>query len=210
MVAVSMVIDNLKFVFVSKLTGKLEGFKAINTNPLSNEFCMRMYGSVKNIICKGCYSIKASLGVRQSMVPALERNSVLLSSQPLIDQQIPRFLERFVRIHAHGELINQTHMNNLMLIVKANPHTTFAMWTKRVTITNKYFDNHGKPNNLIMVFSNSHLDRIMDTPPKYFDKTFNNVTKGSTVVQNCTGQKCKDCLLCYTANDTKTIIEMKK
>jgi len=28
--------------------------------------------------------------------------------------------------------------------------------------------------------------------------------------QNCTGQKCKDCLLCYTINNVQTIVEKVK
>ena len=51
----------------------------------------------------------------------------------------------------------------------------------------------------------------MSKPPKYFDKTFNNVLEHEfTERQNCTGQKCKDCLVCYSVNDISTIVEMVK
>ena len=47
--------------------------------------------------------------------------------------------------------------------------------------------------------------------PKYFDKTFNNVLADEAVpLQNCTGQKCKDCLLCYKHDTTPTIVEKVK
>ena len=41
----------------------------------------------------------------------------------------------------------------------------------------KYFDNNIKPSNLILIYSNSKLNKPMDKLPKYFDKTFNNVIK---------------------------------
>ena len=34
-----------------------------------------------------------------------------------------------------------------------------------------------KPKNLILIFSNSQLNKPIETLPKYFDKTFNNVIK---------------------------------
>ena len=47
--------------------------------------------------------------------------------------------------------------------------------------------------------------------PKYFNKTFNNVTKDkvNNFNINCYS-KCVDCLLCYTFNDVTTIIEKVK
>ena len=41
-----------------------------------------------------------------------------------------------------------------------------------------------------------------------FNKTFNNVTSHPN--ENCTGQKCKDCMVCYTTNNINTIIEKVK
>ena len=42
---------------ISTMSGKLKGFKALNTNTLSNDFCVKMYNSGKNdVICTFCYS----------------------------------------------------------------------------------------------------------------------------------------------------------
>ena len=44
-----------------------------------------------------------------------------------------------------------------------------------------------------------------------FGKTFNNVHEDlQQERQNCTGQKCKDCLLCYKLDTTDTIVEKVK
>ena len=52
----------------------------------------------------------------------------------------------------------------------------------------------------------------MSKPPKGFDKTFNNVLEHEYQdKQNCTGQKCKDCRICYTiGNQINTIVEKVK
>ena len=50
---------------ISNMTGKLKGFKALNTNTLSNDYCMKMYNSGKdNVICTKCYSAEMLQGMR--------------------------------------------------------------------------------------------------------------------------------------------------
>ena len=158
---------------ISNMTGKLQGFKAINTNTLTNEFCMKMSSSgLDEIICTKCYSVEMLNGLRKSCVPSWQANSDILSNG----------------------LIPKHMLHN---IINHNPHCTFAMWTKRKNLVYKFYDNHEKPSNLILIYSNPTIDKVMTDPPRLFDRTFNNVSKNSEVDQNCTGQKCKDCLLCY-------------
>ena len=40
--------ETIQQIHVSKMTGKLEGFKAISTNTTSNAFCLKMFNA-KNI-----------------------------------------------------------------------------------------------------------------------------------------------------------------
>ena len=198
-------------VHISKMTGKLDGFKAISTNTLTNPFCIKMNKAKKETICKHCYSHTMLKGYRKNMANALQRNSDLLSSRTLSKEELPVILDAFFRFDAHGELINMQHLANLVAIVNHNPHCNFALWTKRKDYIKRLFDYAEKPKNLIIIYSNPTISSIMDAPPLYFDKTFNNVLEHEHVEQqNCTGQKCKDCLLCYTHNDTHTIVEKVK
>ena len=155
------------------------------------------------------------------MQPALQRNSDALSQSILDDADIPFYIHAFMRINAHGELINDTHFRNIVLIARKNPHCTFALWTKRKDIVNRvayHEDNHKAfangmdlPNNLILVYSNPTINKVMYEPPRHFHKVFNNVEyEHKTDEQNCTGQKCKDCLLCYKLDTTNTIVEKVK
>ena len=199
-------------IHISKMTGKLEGFKAISSNTVTNPYCIKQFncGNSDNI-CTKCYSHVMLNSYRKNMQNALERNSQLLSTQIVPNDQLPVILEAFFRFNAHGELINITHLTNLVNIALKNPHCNFALWTKQNNLIQEYFANNAKPSNLILIYSNPKIGKILSKPPKYFDKTFNNVAMDQFVnEQNCTGQKCKDCLLCYKHNGIDTIVEMVK
>tara|TARA_R110002124_G_scaffold192479_1_gene359604 strand:+ start:1828 stop:2442 length:615 start_codon:yes stop_codon:yes gene_type:complete len=203
----------LQQVKVSKMQGKLESFQAISTNTRTNEFCVKMAEVNKpDWICKVCYSHKTlNAGVYPSLEPALQHNSDVLSASTLQLEQMPKFKKKteYIRLSAHGDLINETHLDNLIKIVEANPEKNFALWSKRVTIVRAYFKTHKVPANLQLVWSNPVVNKVVNTPPVPFHRVFNNVShKGYK--ENCTGQKCKDCLLCYTSNDIKTIVEKVK
>ena len=194
------------------MTGKLEEFKAINTNTLSNPYCQKMHScGAADIICTKCYSVEMLETFRKGCIPAWERNSQALSQGLIPTHLLPTFLQAFVRFQGHGELINMTHLENLHNITLHNAHTKFALWTKRKGFIRKFYSEHDKPDNLILIYSNPRIDAVMDTPPQFFDRTFNNVSPDSETVQNCTGQKCKDCLLCYIPNNGVTqIVEAVK
>lgn len=200
-------------VHISVMTGKLEGLRATSTNTATNSYCIKQNtsGNASNI-CTKCYSHTMLTSYRKNMQPALQRNSDLLSSRVLDASELPTILDAFFRYNAHGELINETHLHNLCLIALHNPHCSFALWTKRNDIVTRYLKAHAKPDNLILIYSNPKVDTILPRPPRHFDRTFNNVSEDKFVErQNCTGQKCKDCRLCYTiGNGVDTIVEMVK
>ena len=123
---------------------------------------------------------------------------------------MPRITAAFCRFHAHGELINHVHFINYLNIARDNPHCTFALWTKRKDIVWQVLDDdyHSKPSNLILVWSNPQVDKVVQSVPRHFDKVFNNVRHDPTP-QNCTGQKCIECLRCYKHDaDTDIIVEV--
>jgi len=203
----------MQTIHISIMTGKLDGLRAISTNTRTNDYCIKQSQSPDpNNICTKCYSHTMLSSYRKHMQPALQRNSDALSAAPLAPDAIPRILDAVFRFDAHGELINDTHLSNLCAIATRNPRTSFALWTKRNDIVSKHFRSNPKPVNLILIYSNPKISNIMRKPPRYFDRTFNNVLEHEHVEQqNCTGQKCADCLLCYTpGNGVTTIVEKVK
>ena len=194
------------------MTGKLDGFKAISSNTITNPYCIKQNASGDtNNICTKCYSHIMLKSYRKNMQASLERNSQALANTILPIDQLPVILDAFFRFNAHGELINDIHLTNLVNITIKNPSCNFALWTKQNGIIKKYFDSHDKPSNLILIYSNPKISTILSKPPKYFDKTFNNVLESEYQdQQNCTGQPCKNCLLCYKHNGISTIVEKVK
>ena len=160
---------------ISKGSFKLEKIDNISTNTLSNKYCIKQ-NKKNNIICKVCYSFKG-LNFRKTMIPLLENNSKLLSTNIIDIDFLPIIYNIYFRFNSHGELINEIHLINLINIVNKNKHCNFALWTKRNDIIKKYFDKNNKPDNLILIYSNSKLNNPMNKPPKYFNKTFNNIIK---------------------------------
>ena len=199
-------------IHISKMTGKLEGLRAISTNTTTNDYCTKQYNKKdsKNI-CTFCYSQEMLLTYRKNMALALQRNSDIIGKKIIHEDGLPIILDAFFRFNAHGELINEINLINYVNIALKNPHCNFSLWTKRFDIVSKYFKDNKKPKNFILIYSNPKINNILKVVPKYFDKTFNNVKEDlKKEKQNCTGQKCKDCLLCYKLDSTNTIIEKVK
>jgi hypothetical protein len=194
-------------VSISKMTGKLDGIQAINTNTATNAFCIKESSKPDaDKICGKCYSMSMLSSYRKNCQPAFQRNSDVLASDA--EFILPRTSGAFVRFHGHGELINEQHFRNLCAIASDNKHSTFALWTKRVGIVRKNL--HHVPDNMILVYSNPKIDNVMSSPPRGFDRVFNNVSESYDGEANCTGQKCMDCLLCYKHDTTQVIVEHVK
>jgi len=184
---------------ISKMSGKLHGIGAINTDTTSNEFCTRQKDT--DTICGKCYSHRMLSTYRKSCVPAFSHNSELLSKSVIPADFLPTINQAYFRFNGHGELINATHYENIVNIARKNPHCTFTLWTKRASLVR----DHAVPDNLILVFSNPAIDKVIGVP-RGFHKVFNNVNKASGIAQNCTGKKCLDCLLCYRKDSGSDVI----
>ena len=191
---------------VSKPDGKLQGIKAIGTNTLNNTFCYKMNNMQDDkIICTKCYSWAMLQGFRKNVAEALQRNTEALSKTVLSYKDLPVIKDDVFRFQHHGELINMKHLKNLVNIARKNPDCTFALLTKRKDMVAKYVTT--LPSNLILVYSNPRIDKVITKPPKNFNKVFNNVSPDNLISQqNCTGQKCRDCMLCYSKSSGCNVI----
>lgn len=192
---------------ISKMSGKLDGIQAINTNTVTNPFCMQESSKTDaSKICTKCYSVSMLSSYRKNCQPSFQRNSDILASDA--EFVLPRTSGAFVRFHGHGELINEQHFRNLCAIAEDNKHSTFALWTKRVNLVRPNL--HLVPSNMLLVYSNPKIDNVLSSPPRGFDRVFNNVSESYDGEANCTGQKCMDCLLCYKRETTDVIVEHVK
>lgn len=206
-----MVVVKMDKIKVSQMSGKMKNVPAINTNPLSNSFCKKMNNSQNNnIICKNCYSYNMLKTYRKNCVPSFERNTNILKNK-IFEEQIPLFKKNnIVRIHAHGELINTTHLKNIFKITNKNPNQTFSLYTKRTDIVNHLLDNQVKPNNMIIIYSNPIIDKPITKIPQNFDKVFNICKNKHLDKINCGAKSCNTCRNCYKFNGNNIIYEKIK
>ena len=194
---------------VSNMSGKLYGLQAINSNTLSNVFCQKENQSLNSDkICTICFSWYMLQTFRKGCVNAWEKNSVTLSTTKLDWHDIVKLKFKkndIVRLHGHGELINLLHLDNFVRICQHFCDKTFALWTKRVDLVRKYFTERKIPNNLILIYSNPKINNVMTKIPRPFHKVFNNVSEKHEL-ENCSGQKCNECRLCYSFDKKVNII----
>ena len=193
----------------SKMTGKLEGIPALNTDTTSNKFCQAM-SKRKDTICSVCYSWNMLKTFRKNAVPRFKSNSDYLSYKIHDYDYLPKVPSIVARFNGHGELINRYHLENLFRICENQPKTTFSLWTKKYWLVHKLLDEgRKKPPNIILIYSNPYPD-LKSELPREFDKVFNNVTNPKDTSINCEG-KCVECMMCYTLGDkTTNIIERIK
>lgn len=186
---------------------KMEGMQSINTNSLTNKFCIS--SAKKDMICKSCYSNR-QLRMYDNMKEALQRNSILLSTTEL--KEAPFINANIFRFNSFGELINMTHFRNLCFIASKNPGTTFALWTKRFKLIQSYFTKNSKPDNLLLVHSSYRVNHKEELP-EGFDKVFTVYDRWyasvNEVIINCQSH-CSTCQLCYTRNNVHSINELKR
>ncbi len=95
-------------IHISKMSGKLEGLRAISTNTTTNDYCIKQYEKKdsKNI-CTFCYSQEMLRTYRKNMAQALQRNTDIISKKVIHEDGLPIILDAFFRFNAHGELINE-------------------------------------------------------------------------------------------------------
>jgi hypothetical protein len=189
-------------------TGKLAGFRSLNTSVEKNTFCTKM--RAQDSICKSCYAAnmeKAYKGLRVN----IQANGDMLSSRILDTHELPRINELVFRFHSTGELMNEVHMVNFINIALDNPRTRFVLWTKRKDIVNKTLAKRSLPDNFKLIFSNAKVDSKDIKLPKHFTKIFSVYSKKNPVEAkiNC-HSKCQDCMVCYTDNSITHIRELIK
>ena len=192
----------------SKMSGKMEGIPALNTDTTTNKFCIAK-SKDKNSICSECYSWNMLTTFRKNAVPRFQLNSKILSERVLDFNELPRPSSNVARFNAHGELINANHIQNIVNFALFYPKVTFTLWTKKKGFIQSFFNKCEKPKNLLLIYSNEAVGIVYKEVPAHFDKVFNVVENFSNDV-NCDG-KCLDCMMCYTqGNKVEQIIEKIK
>lgn len=212
-------------LYISSLTGKLEGFHSCSTSPERSEFCNRMH-ACPGSICSVCFSRRSVIpeegGYKHGLRDNLSHNYDWLNISRTVDQ-FPVLNDLYFRIESHGDVDTPIQAENFIHLYQRNPDTRFTAWTKNPIAWNEAFKALGKPTNLIMVYSSP----MINIEVRYEDivKVFPWVDKVFTVYSpeyiidhpeiegtiNCGTRQCMSCLLCYRKdNDVRQIRELQK
>lgn len=183
------------------LTGKMEGMTAITSSMTNNVNCQRL-AQCNGSICQHCYS-KTAMSYRKNVQQCYEKNGKILSENIIPKNQLPFVNSQYCRFESHGDLHNETHLENFINIAKKNPHCQFALWTKQYKIILDYFKTHKQPKNLNIVISSLMVNKPINPTPfeaiglkvKIFTVWDKEAAKNVNI--NCGGKKCIDCLNCY-------------
>ena len=195
---------------------KMGGFLSINVSVDMNPFCQSMRNS--STICSKCYARYMEQQYPR-LKNTLEENYITLSSRVLDESEISEIAEyilkhaKGLRFDSIGELINETHCDNLNLIamkVKSiSANFPITIWTKKAALSNAIDRTYIKK-----IFSNALIDEPLNEVPRDFDGVFNVCSYEwflkNKMEPNCTGH-CAYCMACYDPQFTGFIIyEMLK
>lgn len=202
--------------------GKMEGIPSISTSCIGNDRCIYR-SSCKGTVCAGCYA-QRHLAYRRSLAMKLDESNSVLYERLLTDEEIQKIPigTWCFRIESFGDVRNVIHARNYLRIIKANPRTTFGVWSKNTDRWEKAARIEGRPDNMVFMYSSVMMNRAVNIkdvrriyPTIHPDKIFTVYTKKYAVNQgikiNCGGRRCIECMKCYSVeDDTEYINELKK
>lgn len=107
---------------------------------------------------KGCYARRGNFSY-QNVKTSLDSNLEVYKESPdLFFERIHLQLEmipyRFFRWHSSGEIVDERYLEGMFWLARKHKGTQFLCFTKKYELVNEYLNNHRKPKNLILVFSN--------------------------------------------------------
>ena len=208
------IIKPCKLLSVSHgLKGKMEGIPAITSSMLCNETCAKLHAT-PGTVCEKCYTLKY-LQSRPSVEKCYRENTELLTKSIIPIHQLPFINAAMCRLESFGDIVNATHLQNYINLIKKNNHCGFSLFTKNYTVVFNYFKTHKQPKNLSIVISSlllntpfeiNALTQINLTNIKIFTVYTKAYAQENGVVINCGKNRCIDCRRCYKSNKTPIYI----
>lgn len=201
--------------FTEKHSGKMSGMVSMSTACKANKFCKARMG-LENYICFYCFAEEQLNNYGIDMLKPFLYNIWLLNRFQLSADILPLLNNRLFRLESFGDVLTIGHELNYIRFMNKNPKTVIAQWTKNHNIVSRALEIVGKPQNMIFIYSNPIIDRIMKLADiiKRFpmvDKVFNVVSEKYAQENNikftCGARHCLTCENCYTFGGFTEIIE---
>ena len=199
---------------------KMDGMYSLSTCPTLNYLCV-LRSHVDGLICKHCYSVTMNKRFK-NLRKKLEKNTYFLTMSVIDYDCIPYLNYLLFRLESFGDLQNEIQAVNYLNLIRKNPQTAFAWWTKNPKFIADALDTLGieKPSNVQIIFSSPCLnhsvnidvlkavfpfiDKVFTVFDKEFLKEFPNITI------NCGSRHCKECQNCYHDGGNVQVNELVK
>ena len=199
----------------TKHNGKMQDLWSLSTSTLENEFC-RKRAENKDSICAYCFSERMA-NRYQNLENCLKKNTSILTTRILTDDEIPVIESELFRFEAFGDLNNEIQVVNYFKIASANKKVKCALWTKNPWFIKSAMEKYGieKPKNLNIIYSSYHVDipanieKLKKVYP-FIDKVFTVYRDATDIKINCGARSCNRCRKCYYKTKVEYINEKIK
>ena len=199
---------------------KMDGMHSLSTCPTLNYLCV-LRSHIDGLICKHCYSMTMNKRFK-NLRAKLERNTCYLT-QTIIDWDCIPFLNWFFfRLESFGDLQNEIQAINYINLIRKNPNTLFAWWTKNPQFIKKAFEilQIEKPSNVQIIFSSPCMNKCIDVNTlqrvfPFIDKVFTVYNRAyladhPEITINCGSRHCIECQNCYRSGGNVQVNEVVK
>lgn len=191
--------------------GKIENISSGDSTATNCTFCQSMRKEaekVENHICGKCYDIRQENYKNVSVLNRHSLNLLIMSSIEYTEEELKHVhgITNLFRVNSSGDIENVIHALNMIRLIKVNPQTHAAIWSKNVPDMIAALKIEKKPENCILIQSDYLINS--NTPKNQaFDYIFRVYTKGKidaaikSGMSECNGKKCMDCgYKCYFGN----------
>lgn len=116
---------------------------------------------------KGCYATRGNFNY-SNVKEGIYKNYLAYMENPqqffdVLHWQLNMLPYRFFRWHGSGDIVDARYLEGMCWLAEQHPNTKFLCFTKQYKIVNDYLNEHEKPMNLTIVFSN-WMDYIAPNP----------------------------------------------
>ena len=190
--------------YTTEHTGKMAGLASLSTDINSNPLCIARQ-KMGYSVCSHCFAARMyddNKGRYRKVNQAFKRNTEILTSRILEDNEIPFIPFALFRFEATADLNNVTQALNYIKIARKNPQTKFALWSKNPGFAIKAFRIAGKPKNLQFVLSSLELNKPAKGAENlpFIDKVFTVYDSKDKAKINCGANSCFMCKRCYKSS----------
>lgn len=197
-------------VWITTLTGKLEGYPGITTSCKQNALFLARRSNA-DMICHECFAAD-TLDRYDAADEHATLNSLLLQHNAIPADLLPRFRNvQEVRIEPFGDQANTQQSLNMITMCNANPRVRFGWWTKNPGIVDRAIKIAGRPVNVSFVLSScfknkelklADVQRVFPWVDHVFTVFTKDYIKDHDIKINCGARNCWECGRCYKNDGT--------